>query len=270
MSKIGSRYLNLKLAAGFAITLLLAQGAWAGTIGAGTSHPKPPSTGNHAANPRSKSSRPAGEISAVEQRLSSLGYWTGRVDGTLDPQSRSALIAFQKATGIPPTGRLSRADLTALDEASPLAPRERGYYHVEVDLDRQILFFVSEDGTVSNVLPISTGGGEEFTSEGFTRDAITPTGRFMVHEKISGWHKGPLGRIYYPNYILGGLAIHGYPSVPVHPASHGCVRIPMSAAQRFSEMTPVGTVVLVYGSRPANSPPVTTGQHTVAKTTTDH
>jgi len=189
-------------------------------------------------------------MSGSEDRLAALGYWTSKVDGVVDPGSRSALIAFQKAEGLPRTGRLSPADLRAMQQAAPITPRERGYYHVEVDLDHQILFFVDEDGRAFNVLPISTGGGEEFTSEGWTREAITPTGRFKVHEKISGWHKGPLGPIYYPNYILGGLAIHGYPSVPLRPASHGCIRIPMFAARRFSEMTPVGTVVLVYGSRP--------------------
>jgi len=43
-----------------------------------------------------------------------------------------------------------------------------------------------------------------------------------------------------------GIAIHGNPSVPVYPASHGCIRIPMFAAKEFSQMTPVGTPVIVY------------------------
>jgi hypothetical protein len=30
----------------------------------------------------------------AEQRLSDLGYWTGSIDGTLDPAFRHALIAF--------------------------------------------------------------------------------------------------------------------------------------------------------------------------------
>jgi len=217
------------------------------------------------ASARSGSLSPDARVSNVEARLSELGYWTGNVDGRFDAESRSALIAFQKAEGLPRTGRLSAADIRAMDRASRIIPRERGYYHVEVDLDRQILFLVGSDDRVSNILPISTGGGEEFTSEGWTRQAITPVGRFRVHEKIDGWHKGPLGSIYYPNYILGGLAIHGYPSVPMHPASHGCIRIPMFAAKKFSEMTPIGTAVLVYGARPAMPPETTTERRTVAK-----
>ena len=71
-------------------------------------------------------------------------------------------------------------------------------------------------------------------------------GRFSVQRKLQGWHKSPLGLLYYPNYILSGIAIHGNPLVPATPASHGCIRIPMFAAKDFSEMTPVGTVVIVH------------------------
>ncbi|HYL99660.1 MAG TPA: L,D-transpeptidase, partial [Blastocatellia bacterium] len=37
------------------------------------------------------------------------------------------------------------------------------------------------------------------------------------------------------------------PLVPVVPASHGCIRIPMFAAKDFYAMATVGTIVLVYG-----------------------
>jgi lipoprotein-anchoring transpeptidase ErfK/SrfK len=126
------------------------------------------------------------------------------------------------------------------------APRETGYAHVEVDLSRQQLVVVDDSGQVVKTLRISSGNGKLFTSEGWTRRAITPTGRFTVLRKIPGWRKSALGLLYYPIYITGGVAIHGSRSVPRRPASHGCIRIPMSEAKKFSEMTPLGTVVLVY------------------------
>jgi hypothetical protein len=49
-------------------------------------------------------------------------------------------------------------------------------------------------------------------------------------------------------YIEGGIAIHGNPSVPVYLASHGCTRIAVFAAKFFSEINPIGTVVIVYYS----------------------
>jgi peptidoglycan hydrolase-like protein with peptidoglycan-binding domain len=42
------------------------------------------------------------EIQAVERQLAELGYWTGEIDGVLDPASRQALVAFQKAEGRKP------------------------------------------------------------------------------------------------------------------------------------------------------------------------
>jgi lipoprotein-anchoring transpeptidase ErfK/SrfK len=52
--------------------------------------------------------------------------------------------------------------------------------------------------------------------------------------------------MYYPVYFVGGVAVHGSPSVPRRPASHGCIRIPMYAAKAFYGTTPIGTVVLVH------------------------
>jgi lipoprotein-anchoring transpeptidase ErfK/SrfK len=76
--------------------------------------------------------------------------------------------------------------------------------------------------------------------------AYTPRGRFVVYDKTYGWENGELGSIYYANYISGGVAIHGYLTVPITPASHGCIRIPMFAAREVSRLLPVGTIVLVY------------------------
>jgi hypothetical protein len=186
------------------------------------------------------------DILEAEQLLSSLGYWTGPVDGQFDAGSRHALIAFQKVEGRERTGRLTRAELQALRTASRPTPLETGYAHVEADLNRQVLFVVDDSGAVSKVLPISSGNGEEFTSEGWTRHAVTPTGRFKVYRKVEGWRKAPLGSIYYPNYFLSGVAIHGSASIPTRPASHGCIRIPVYAAKEFYDMTPNGTVVIVH------------------------
>jgi len=186
------------------------------------------------------------EIREAEQRLADLAYWTGPVDGVFDPASRQALIAFQKVEGRKPTGRLTRSELEGLRVAKRPAPLERGPQHIEVNLGSQVLFVVDSDGVVSRILPVSTGSGEMFTSEDYTQRAITPAGRFRVQRKIDGWRKSLLGLLYYPVYIVGGIAIHGNPSVPVTPQSHGCIRIPMFAAKEFSEMTELGTPVIVH------------------------
>jgi hypothetical protein len=181
-----------------------------------------------------------------ERRLNELGYWTGPVDGILDPASRSAVMAFQKVEGLERTGRLTAAELAVLLEARPPVPLESGYPHVEVDIARQVLFFVDANGRVSHVLPVSTGNGKSYSVKGVRDVAYTPRGRCTVYRKIAGERVAPLGSIYYPNYLVGGIAIHGSPSVPARPASHGCVRIPMWSCRSVSALTPVGTVVLVH------------------------
>jgi lipoprotein-anchoring transpeptidase ErfK/SrfK len=34
--------------------------------------------------------------------------------------------------------------------------------------------------------------------------------------------------------------------MPAYPDSHGCIRIPMFTAKKFSELLPLGTEVIVY------------------------
>ena len=41
-------------------------------------------------------------------------------------------------------------------------------------------------------------------------------------------------------------AIHGFPSVPSYPASHGCVRIPIWIADWLYQQSTVGEPVYVY------------------------
>ena len=195
------------------------------------------------------------EIKDVEQRLQDLGYWTGPVDGKLDETSRSALIAFQKVTGRSRNGTLTRAERSAVLRSGRPQSVEGGPAHIEVDLRRQVLFVVDDNGIVTQTLPVSTGNGKDFFAEGFERTAVTPPGRFTIQGKVEGWKKSALGRLYFPNYIIGGIAIHGYPSVPAKPASHGCIRIPMFAAKDFSRRVPRGTLVVVHdGLTPEDSP----------------
>jgi len=96
------------------------------------------------------------------------------------------------------------------------------------------------------ILPVSTGSGKRYKEKRMSGLAYTPRGRFRIYNKLSGWRRSPLGLLYYPNYFSDGLAIHGNPSVPHSPRSHGCVRIPMFAAREISRQLPVGTILLIY------------------------
>ncbi|HKX26910.1 MAG TPA: L,D-transpeptidase family protein [Blastocatellia bacterium] len=191
------------------------------------------------------------DLQEARELLAALGYWVDPDAEGWDVTLRHAVVAFQKVEGRPRTGKLTAEEIKTLRRAQRPQALEPGYAHLEVDLSRQVLFVIDDDGTILKILPVSTGSGQLFTEGGKTRRAVTPTGHFTVGRKIEGWRKSPLGLLYYPNYLHDGdgVAIHGNPSVPARPASHGCIRIPMFAAKELSEMAAVGTIVLIDDSR---------------------
>jgi len=210
---------------------------------------------NQQTSPLKKTKRPARALSGREvlearELLDQLGYWVNLEAKGNDVSLRHALIAFQKIEGRDRTGVLNREELDALRVARRPQALETGYPHIEVDLINQVLYIVDCTDAALRILPISSGSGEFFTEGGVTRQASTPTGRFRIYRKVEGWHKSPLGELYYPNYIYYGIAIHGNPSVPPSPASHGCIRIPMFASREFSEIAAVGMDVIVYDGNP--------------------
>jgi len=186
------------------------------------------------------------ELLEAEQLLGGLGYWTGPIDGVFDSASRHALTALQKVEGRKRSGSLTRLELEALRSAVRPEPRDKTYAHVEVDLERQVLMIVDENGVVTNVLPVCSGNEKLYSDRGVTKRAHTPRGRFIVTRKINGLRISSLGALFYPCYIVNGIAIHGSPLIAAYPASHGCIRIPMFAAKAFHDLTPVGTIVVVY------------------------
>ncbi|HKO60695.1 MAG TPA: L,D-transpeptidase family protein [Pyrinomonadaceae bacterium] len=179
------------------------------------------------------------EITQAQARLREMGYGAGR----------NALVVFQKWERRKVTGRLTRDEFNAIINADAPQPRDPGYKHVEVDVSRQVLLLIDDEGAIQQIIPVSTGSDKPYREKGGSGLAYTPRGRFRVINKIAGWRKSPLGLLYYPSYFSGGVAIHGNPSVPVTPQSHGCVRIPMSVAIDVFKKLPMGTIVLVYDDR---------------------
>jgi lipoprotein-anchoring transpeptidase ErfK/SrfK len=182
---------------------------------------------------------PAGSASAlqVEQRLAALRYDVGPVDGVIDARASTAVMAFQKVNGLERTGQLSDSVATQIlstsTTAAPLVPGG-GPSRVEVDLGRQVLFLY-ENNALSAILPVAAGKAS----------TPTPTGSFRFYRYDRGWHTSRLGRLYNAVYFYGGYAIHGSLSVPAQPASHGCIRIPMSAAEWFPSRVSTATAVYV-------------------------
>jgi lipoprotein-anchoring transpeptidase ErfK/SrfK len=217
-------------------------------VGASASPTPPPAPPAAAPAVRPAGGQPFGSFQ-LEQRLADLRYDTGPVDGDVDEGSTSAVMTFQKVNGMERTGRISPELIASVQSTTsappPLVPGG-GANRVEIDLARQVLFLYEGDA-LSRILPVSTGSGERFCQGGRCRNAVTNVGSFQIYRQDRGWETSPLGRLYNAQYYDGGIAIHGSNSVPASPVSHGCVRIPMRAAEWFPSHVSVGTPVYVVG-----------------------
>ena len=208
-------------------------------------------------------------VLALEQRLDALRYDVGTVDDVFDRVTGHAVMAFQKVNGMERTGRATDdvvAATTAAKAPTALVPGG-GATRVEVDIPRQVLMLYEGD-QLARILPVSTGSNQRFCSEGYCRKAVTPGGSFTVGRRARGWETGPLGSLYNPLYFNGGIAIHGAQSVPASPASHGCVRIPMNAAEWFPARVASGTPVYVIANAGEVPAPVVTTVPTTAPSQT--
>ena len=174
------------------------------------------------------------EVAAIQQRLLELNFWVPAADGTYGAVTAQAVMAFQKSVGLSRDGVAGPNTLAALATAAPVWAVEGGD-HIEIDLERQLLFVVRGDRTY--VFNTSTGRA------GWR----TPAGRFTITREIDGVRKAELGDLYRPKYFNGGIALHGAPSIPGYPASHGCARLHNAVADLIWDhgLAPIGTPVWV-------------------------
>jgi cell wall hydrolase len=156
---------------------------------------------------------------------------------TFDGRMLDAVYAFQKVQGLPRTGAVDWRFWRALaNSRTPLPRYARPASHLEINKGLQVLYVI-RGSRVALIVPVSTAG---------LPGTFTPVGRFAIYRKVGGFDPSPLGTLYDPMYFTGGYAIHGNPSVPPYPASHGCVRVPMWVAPHLYATNPYGETVYVY------------------------
>jgi peptidoglycan/xylan/chitin deacetylase (PgdA/CDA1 family) len=186
-----------------------------------------------------------GDVRALSKSLRRHSYPAGhrRHFGYKD---KEAVIAFEKVHNMGRDAVVSPLEMEKIAASRrPRTRRRRHARYVEIDISRQVLFEVKHH-KVHHTLPVSSGGEYTYVSDGKVWVAHTPRGHFKIIRKVTGWRNGSLGRLWYPNYFVGGYAIHGSPDVPVYPASHGCVRIPMYTAKPFFHREPLHRRVFVH------------------------
>ena len=173
-------------------------------------------------------------VRKLQHRLRAAGYVVGE-RGRYDARTARAVLAFRKNAGMARTTAATPVIFRRLAAGGGrFKVRYRGHgRHVEADLSKQVMALIGRGGRVERIYPISSG----------TPYTPTITGRFRVYRKDVGTNI--LGMIH-SSYFRGGYAIHGYKSVPIYPASHGCLRVPPEDAWSIFRWIRYGTRVDVY------------------------
>jgi peptidoglycan hydrolase-like protein with peptidoglycan-binding domain len=173
-------------------------------------------------------------VRMLQRRLDRLGYVVGQ-RGVFDARTARAVVAFRKVTGM---ARTSQANEAVFDKLARGGGRFKVKFpkhgrHIEADISRQVLALIGSGGKVERIYSTSTGA------------PATPTilGSFRVYRKDPGTNaKG----MVHSSYFIRGYAIHGYKSVPVYNASHGCLRVPIPDALNIFRWVRYGTRVDTY------------------------
>jgi cell wall hydrolase len=178
-------------------------------------------------------------VASLQRRLVSLGYLRRQgIDGIFGDETRNAVVAFQGWERIGRDGVVGPRTRRALGRASAPEPWRLLRRALEIDLRRQVLLVV-EAGVVRRAIHVSSGAL-----------SATPEGRFTIVRRMrESWSRPYRVWLPYALYFYRGLAIHGFPSVPDRPASHGCIRIPVEDAAFVFRAAPLGTAVLIRGAR---------------------
>jgi hypothetical protein len=172
-------------------------------------------------------------VRLLQRGLARLGYRTSS-SGRFDPATARSVLAFRKVN------RMARTSVAGPKVLGMLLRGQGGYRlryprhgkHVEADLSRQVLV-LARGGRVERIYHTSTGA------------PATPTirGSFRFYRKDLGTNA--LGMVHSA-YFIRGYAIHGYRSVPTHPASHGCLRVPIPNALEIFRWISIGDRIDVY------------------------
>ena len=155
-----------------------------------------------------------------------------------DYRTSQAVMAFQGWLGRTRTGYATDWTQTRLHYSGTPVPwtRSQKFRHVEVHKSKQVLLVIGGEGRVQRAIHVSTAAPGH----------VTPTGHWHVYAKYRmSWSN--LFHVWLPwaSYVVGGVAMHSFSSVPPYPASHGCIRVPAPEAVWLYQVTPIGTPVWI-------------------------
>jgi L,D-transpeptidase catalytic domain/Putative peptidoglycan binding domain len=216
------------------------------------------------------------DVTAVQQRLTDLGFAPGPIDGIFGSGTQQAVWAYEKLVLKTPrakaTGKVTDEMWQGMQVPVAITPRRPtpGKTHMEIYIPEQVAVVFAND-VPKLIAHISTGvqnpdgtpqqwcetlkydtdkNGEPLATPVTKQEcaeAKTPGGVFAFTRRYEGKRVGPLGGMMNPVYFNYGIAVHGADNVPLEPASHGCVRLNQTIAKFFPSLVKTGDAVFVWG-----------------------
>lgn len=211
-------------------------------------------------------------VKALQQRLSFLHYFVGKINGHFGWDTQEGVWAFKEVQSgkmIPPNpnmvGPAMQRELVHPRLPKMFEPRSGWKRRIEINLKLEVLVLYHHN-KVELISHVSSAAYCRPDGCGF----VTPPGEYRAQLFLKGAVRDNSfgGHMYNPVFFIGTeFAIHGMPyptrtisfhGVPLNPASHGCVRIPYDLSLYFHTLihvsrtdgTPIWIVPLHYGRSP--------------------
>jgi hypothetical protein len=149
----------------------------------------------------------------------------------------ATVAALSPVTTSPADAQARKAPPRPAQVAEATAPRQAGEALMAiVSIKSQQVTIYDADGWIFRA-PVSTG----------TKGRETPAGVFAIVEKNKDHRSNMYDDAWMPNMLRitwNGIALHGGP-LPGYPASHGCVRMPFSFAEKLFDKMRMNTRIII-------------------------
>lgn len=185
------------------------------------------------------------DVLRLQEELKQLSFYKGKLDGVFGPETKQAVVLFQKANELKPDGVVGPATRRALeDSVYDLAirnevPPPKGKVDILIDT-RRCLLIVLSDGEPYRQYSVAVGKPK----------TPTPIGNWQVQRKALNWGTGFGTRWIGLTVPWGIYGIHGTnkPYSIGSYASHGCIRMHNKNVEEIYPWVKKETRIIIIGN----------------------
>src|SRR5690606_25498801 len=187
------------------------------------------------------------DVVELQERLKTIGYDPGQIDGVYGPATETAISNFQRDEGLTVDGVVGPETWMALgpyiDPIPGATEKPQGKMEILIDTEKFTLTLLVDDKPFKTYT-VGVGRPTQFT--------LTPVGEWRIVHKDKDWGDGFGTRWMGLNVPWGIYGIHGTnkPWTIGTRASGGCIRMLNHEVEELWEWVPLNTPVKIVGVEP--------------------